>query len=287
MNDEMVMKQIISLFSFLKNHVELNTKNSFSDIGFSLETLFMDILNEVDEGGGWINSNTIKYDYPAIDLQNNVKGEAIQITTTADKKKFDNTMIQYKKQGLKFSSVVIVGFLKNTKHDNGYFRTESTKYIVSKIYGSSFEVKEEVLKILHKQIPLQKLNPLSDSDCLEILYNFVNRSAIRDNMFCEGSYDDMVKGLKDVKSLIASGQIDNIAIRTKPLSAYPEPLQSKISEIEYNISSIIQICNKARQGEFVMLNYPDKMEIDRIKEVIIDDFNNILKNCDIDKKIRF
>ena len=104
MNDQIVMTEIRSLFTFLKYHIEINTKSSFNDVGLSLETFFMDLFNVIEGNNCWRNANSIIFDHPAIDLINDGKKLAIQITTTANKKKIDKTIQTYNKYNLKYNS---------------------------------------------------------------------------------------------------------------------------------------------------------------------------------------
>lgn len=285
MNDQIVMTEILDLFSFLKNHVEMYTKNSFNDIGLSLETLFMDLLNKIEGKSDWENINTISFNYPAIDLVNINKKQALQITTAANKKKIDRTVAVYKKNNIIYDSLLIIGFLSHSKYNQNNISSVGIDYITEQIRGCSLSLKKEILNMIREYIPLQLLVPFSDKNCFEIIFNNINRSAIRDDRHCEGSYDQMVEGLKEVKSLITSGQIKNSDIRTKPLSCYMEPLQTNLSEIENKISKIIQICNKSHTGGLVYLNSENKIIIDELKDEIINKTNEISKQMNLNKRI--
>ncbi|MHB8130773.1 MAG: SMEK domain-containing protein, partial [Mobilitalea sp.] len=188
MNDQIVMTEILSLFSFLKIHVEINTKNSFNDVGLSLETFFMDLLNKIDGDNAWKNTNTITFNYPAIDLFNDRKKQAVQITTTANKKKITNTIEMYNKHDLKFESLIIIGFLNYTKFNQNNVISVGVEYIIQQIKGCSSYVKKEILNLIRESIPVQLLIPYNDTNCYQIVFNVLNRSAIRDDMYSEGSY---------------------------------------------------------------------------------------------------
>lgn len=287
MNDEIIMKEILSLFTFLTRHVEIHTKSSFNDISFSLENLFVEVLNIIEGSNDWINANTIIFNYPAIDLLNKGTNQAIQVTTKADKRKIENTIEKYEENKMVFSKLIIIGFLKHSKYKKDNVEAVGIEYLTKLIAGSSLEVKEKVLKSIKKNIPLQLLNPLDDKDCFEVIFSVINRSAIRDNHYVEGSYDDMVLGLKEIKEIITTGNIKEKNIMAKPLSSYCEPLNSELSEIEYQISTIIQICNRSNNNGFVCLEYEDKMKIDKIKKEIIGKINELCKRLNIKKYIKY
>ncbi|MBJ6954643.1 SMEK domain-containing protein, partial [Vibrio cholerae] len=87
----------IDLLTLLQLCIKNNVKQSFNDIAFSVEIVVRDLLN-VLEKADYQNLNDIKPNYPAIDLQDQKQGIAIQVTTTADKKKVDKTIAMYEKK---------------------------------------------------------------------------------------------------------------------------------------------------------------------------------------------
>lgn len=285
MNDQIVMTEIRSLFTFLKYHIEINTKSSFNDVGLSLETFFMDLFNVIEGNNCWRNANSITFNYPAIDLINDGKKQAIQITTTANKRKIDKTIQTYNKYNFNYNSLIIIGFLDYTKFNQNNVISVGLEYIINQIKGCSLVVKGQILNLIRETIPVQLLVPYNDNNCFQIIFNTLNRSAIRDDVYSEGNYEDMVRGLKDVKSLITSGEIRGTDIKTKPLSCYSEPLQSELASIEYKVSKIIQICNKANNNGMVLLEWESKCKIDNLKEEIIECVNDICKRHKIEKKI--
>ncbi len=286
MNDEIVMKEIVDTFSFIQNYVKNHTEQSFGDISSSLENLFVELLNIVEGGDHWKNANAIKSNFPAIDLINEVSKTAIQITTNASKKKITDTIRIYNENSMAYDELIIIGFLKHIKYCENNVSAVGIKYLLNKVSGASLEVKQKVLSSLMNQIPLHKLYPLSDNNSFEVVLSVIDRSAVRDRHFQEGSYSDMVLGLKEIKEVITTGQIKGKNIHSKPLCAYGEPMQSELSEIEYQVSSIIRICNKAKRDEFVYLDYEDTQKIDEIKQDIIRKTNMMCKRLDIAKRVR-
>jgi len=286
MEEYSVMNHITNLFSFLRTHIELYTKTSLNDISFSLETLIMDLLNKLDGEGSWQNANVNTTNYPAIDLINIKDGHAIQVTVNADSSKTKHTIEQYEKQQFNLDKITILGFVHHTKYKRDNAQTVGIEYITKRIKVCSQDKKEEILELIRKSIPLQILSPLSDSDCFDIILSRLDRSALRDNRYCEGSYEDMVRGLKETKELITTGSTQGLEIRIKPIWGYVQPLQEELSEIEYAISDIIRICNKSNREGLVYLSQNQTIKIDQLKNSIIHRTNEISKRLNKDRRIK-
>ncbi|WP_339293171.1 SMEK domain-containing protein [Paenibacillus sp. FSL W8-0187] len=286
MQDQLVINQIVTLFSFLKSHVDLSAKTTLNDIGFSLETFIMDLFNKFDGEGSWMNSNVKTPSQPAIDLINSQEKHAIQVTVRADSAKIKNTMEQYAKHKIKVDKITIIGFVHHTRYKKDNAQTVGIDYITKRIKGCSLEKKEEILELIKKSIPVHVLSPLSDADCFDIIQRMLDRSALRDNRYCEGSYEDMIRGLKEAKELIFTGSTQKSGIGTKPIFGYMEPLQSELIEIEYTISDIIRICNRSNYNGFVYLSRESMIEIDKLKDDIIFQVNQISKRLNKDRKLK-
>ncbi|QQZ58907.1 SMEK domain-containing protein [Paenibacillus sonchi] len=275
MQDQFVMNQVTALFSFLKHHVDLSTKTTLNDIGFSLETFFMDLFNKFDGENNWVNANVENLNQPAIDLINRKSKHALQVTVRADSTKIKKTIEMYEKHKVDVDKITIIGFLHHTNYKKNNSETVGIDYITRRIKGCSLVQKTEILDLIKNSIPVHVLSPLSDSDCFDVIQRMLDRSALRDDRYCEGSYEDMIRGLKEAKDLITSGVTSKVGISTKPISGYTEPLQSELSDIEYKISDIIRICNRSKRDNFVILSMNEKIEIDRLKDEIINQMNLI------------
>lgn len=289
MGIEQEIKEIISLLTFLQFHVNNVVKTSFSDLSFQMESIFKEILNIID-GSNWKNINGIQLNYPAIDLVENKKGIALQITTVANAAKVKNTIEKYNRHGLSYKELIIIGFVKNTRPKTDKARVVGIDYLTNRIKYLEREKIEKINNLLHMEIPLQLLHPLDDKNCLEIVLEVINRSAIRDLTNVEGDYKLMLKGLDEIKEIIHTGQITGKQIRAKPLVAYNIDIKTALKEIEYNISKIIQICNKAKnnssKSHLICLSFKEKKEVDKLKLTIVKLSNELAKNNSINIEIK-
>lgn len=288
MNTEQEIKKSIDLLTLLQLCIKNNVKQSFNDIAFSVEVVVKDLLN-VLEKADYQNLNNIKLNYPAIDLLDKTQGIAIQVTTTADKRKVDKTIAMYEKENMSHKELIIIGFVSCTKTKFDKTRVVDMQYLVNKIKSASHENIVEVNNILQRELPINRLNPLQDKNCLEIVLSVLNRSAIRDRGHQEGCYTDMVTGLKEIKEVMCAGTLKGKRYSSKTLYEYSEDNQYKLEAIEFEISKIIQIYNKEKNtsgSPFIILNHNQMNEIDTAKKAIIDMANNLARDNDINVTIR-
>lgn len=290
MTNRQKVDEIRALITYLQRYIENNVKNSFTDIAFSLENVIRDILNVFEAGKGYTNINSIQHNYPAVDLVNNENKVAIQVTTNANSTKVNKTIDTYNRHNLSYNKLIILGFVnysKNTAVTSADI--VGVSYIMNLIQHATSEQLDKVYDILHRQIPWNILHPLDDKMCYEVVLDVLDRSAIRDNRGCEGSYDHMVDGLKEIKEIITSGKVTGKSIRAKALSEYAPKVHDELLEIEYKVSSIIQICNRNRSsgnGYMVNLNSTETEAIDKLKDEVVISANNLAKALEIKRRIK-
>ncbi|MDR2920145.1 MAG: SMEK domain-containing protein [Tannerella sp.] len=291
MTEKQKIDDIISLWTFLQIHIKNNVKVSFADLSFELETVIKDYLNVFqDKSDFYSNINEVRPNYPAIDLISKKSHVAIQVTTTADTKKVKETIETYKRYNLNFSELIIIGLdssysTKNTDNVKVY----GIEYLINKAKFATNAQKDELYDILHRQIPLNTLYPIDDKTCFEIVFKVIDRSALRDYTEVEGSYERMEKGLSEIKEIITTGQISGKSIRAKALVEYTQPIQNELRNIEYDISTIIQIYNKAKNrsnGYCLCLTMDERKQIDDLKESIMDKTNILSETLGLPLRIR-
>ena len=289
MTEQQKLNEIIAMMTFLQIHIQNYIDQSFTDLTFNLETVIKEFLNVFEkENEKYENINTMQHNYPAIDLVNKTKDTAIQVTSNADLRKVKKTVAMYQKHKISYSNLIVIGFVKATKASLSNVTVHSIDYLIRLArYGTS-EQKDKVCEILQRQIPWNSLHPLDDKMCFDVVFDVINRSAVRDNTKCEGHFDKMVDGLFEVKEIITTGKIKGKSIRAKALIEYTDSVKRHLSEIEFKVSNIIQICNsnKNRRNS----NYLDfkRQEIDRIdelKEEIIVKTNSLADELQLNKKI--
>lgn len=288
MTEKQKLDEIISLMTFLQSYIQNNVNQSFTDLTFSLETVIMDYLNVFEKDNEkYTNANFMQHNYPAIDLINSSK-KAIQVTTNADLRKVKKTLATYQKHNLKYNELIIIGFVKSTKSTLPNVTVHNHNYLIELAKKAKSSQKDELYEILKRQIPLNSLSPLDDKLCYDVVFDVINRSAVRDYTVCEGSFEKMVNGLDEIKQIISNGYIKGKSIRAKALVEYSNKVKNQLSEIEFFVSSILQICNSNknhRNSVFLCLTRKETDEIDDFKEKIMDKANTLAKDLQIGKKI--
>lgn len=129
---------------------------------------------------------------------------------------------------------------------------------------------------------------MSVQHCFDVIFDVINRSAVRDYTICEGDFDKMSDGLYEVKELITTGKIKGKNIRAKASVEFNDKVKRKLQEIEFHISHILQICNankNQRQSDFLCLTSQETDEIDDLKEKIIANTNTLAKELGLNKQI--
>jgi hypothetical protein len=292
MSTEEEIKKAIAILTFLQRYIENFMKQSFADQSFQIEVVVKDLLN-VLENADYVNVNTIKHNYPAIDLLDQKQGIAIQVTTYANKTKVEHTLKMYEKYSMAYEKLIILGFLNKTnpKSSSPFPTIVGIKYLLDKIKSSNYETLQKVNDILQREIPLHLLNPIDDNTCLGIVLGVIDRSAVRDLTCWEGNYSDMVDGLKEIKEVIHTGRIyGKSSIRAKSLSEYQPDIREELEKIEFSISKIIQIYNRAKNQSssptFICLDSPERQAIDDYKQEIAALANQLAKDKGIKREIK-
>jgi hypothetical protein len=289
MTDQQKRNEIHNLLAFLKMYVQIYVDNSFTDLTFDVEriiTNYINVFEKLDEK--FVNVNSIQHNYPAIDLVSSKKGVAIQVTTNADKRKVDKTIDTYTKNSLIYKQLIIIGFVKATKSRVPSITVYGIEYLTNLAKFADGNQLDNLYDILKRQVPWNSLSPLDDKHCFDVVFDTIDRSAIRDYTLCEGSFDQMSDRLYQVKELITTGKIKGENIRAKALVEYNDNVKRKLHEIEFLISHILQICNankNKRQSDFLDLSRQETDEIDDLKERIINNTNALAKEFGINKKI--
>lgn len=289
MTDQQKISEIITLFTFLQNYVQNNVNQSFTDLASDLESLVRDYMNVFeDKNSQYANLNQIQHNYPAIDLANDKKGIAIQVTTNADLRKARKTIKTYKKHGLSYQKLILIGFVKSTKSTVADINIYGIDYLTNLANHANGVQLDQLFDILKRKVPWNSLTPLDDKHCYDVVFDVIHRSAVRDYTICEGDFDKMAKGLEEIKEIITTGKIKGKSIRAKALVEYNDSIKRKLSEIEFHVSQILQICNankNQRNSDFLCLTGAETGEIDNLKEKIIDKSNHLSKVLNLNKQI--
>ena len=289
MTDQQKRNEIYNLLSFLQRHIQIYVDNSFTDLTFDLERVILDFLNVFEEPHDrFSNVNSIQHNYPAVDLISKTKNIAIQVTTNADKRKIDKTLLAFENHKLTYDQLIVIGFVKATKPQLSNVSVYGVDFLTDRVkFGNSRQL-DEIFDILKRQIPWNSLSPLDDKSCFDVIFDVINRSAVRDYTVCEGNFDKMADGLFEVKEIITTGKIKGKNIRAKGLVEFNGNTKRKLQEIEFYISQILQICNSnknTRNSDFLCLSKQESDEIDELKEKVITSTNMLSKDLGINKNI--
>ncbi len=289
MTDQQKLNEIISLMTFLQKHIQNYVDQTFTDLTFNLENVITDFLNIFEKDNQkYENVNSFKHNYPAIDLVNKAKDIAIQITTNADLRKVKNTIATFQGHKLSYSSLIVIGFVSATKSKVPNVTIYGFDYLVKLAKYADSSKQDKIYDILKRQIPWNSLTPLQDKMCFSVVFDVINRSAIRDYTICEGDFNEMANGLFEVKEIITTGVVKGKSIRAKALVEYTEPVKCQLSDIEFHVSKILQICNSnknIRKSDFLCLSRNETDEIDELKAIIIDKINSLSDFFNLNKKI--
>jgi hypothetical protein len=289
MTEQQKRNEIYNLLTFLKIHIQTYVDSSFTDLTFDLERLIMNYLNVFEKSDDkFVNVNSIRHNYPAVDLVSVKKDVAIQVTTNADKRKVDKTISTYKKHSLSYKQLIIIGFVKATKTKIPNVKIYGIEYLTDLAKYADSNQLDQLFDILKRQIPWNSLSPLDDKHCYDVIFDVVNRSAVRDYTICEGDFNKMSDGLFEIKEIITTGKIKGKNIRAKALVEFNDNVKRKLQEIEFHISHILQICNankNQRQSDFLCLSRQETDEIDDLKEKIITNANLLSKELGLNKQI--
>lgn len=99
MERQNLINDIISYFSRLETSVKLNNSNGLTDINSYSEDFFCNVLNKIFDLN-LVNLNTIKSNFPSIDLGDELKQISIQVTSENTNKKIKETIKKFDEHAL-------------------------------------------------------------------------------------------------------------------------------------------------------------------------------------------
>ncbi|KXG14940.1 hypothetical protein LT17_03732 [Pseudomonas aeruginosa] len=247
--------------------------------------------------GDLVNKNQITVNFPAIDLADDSKKIAIQVTSKATPKKIKDTIAAFEKKTPsgssikdKYTTLYILGFCKASKTTiPSYCKVIDPSYFIVELCDKADEDQiKGMLDALRRHTDYSSLHPWADKDSLEIILNTINRSAIKHMMPCEGDITEMSKGLKEITELITKGTIGGKS-RAKSISDFNDENMTKfLREVLEDISAIQAIVNKSRidQTHLVGIGLEGMTAIDKLKKSIADRSSAIAKANNIGIEIK-
>lgn len=289
---------ITDALSHIANKVNLHNHLNLQDINIHLENFFRDILNIIYKDRKFKNLNSLEGNYPSIDLGDDLKELAIQVTSTTSLAKVRNTIEKYKSE-YGYKNLVML-YAKMDKPSR-------TNDINNEVDGN-ITIQEWSIKDL-----CEKINDLDDGDIYQIqeivqrqvtpeLYDHYRKS---EDSSATDEYDSLEQ--KDIRNfndkfLAVCPEVNNLRLNKYSRDiASGEAELSKFSErqirsMKYRIfevcqEELIDFCEQYHTDNKIDLKVINQL-IDRYTEKacsIIEekskDYSYPLKNKDLLKKI--
>ncbi len=277
--------------SILQRHIALNQATGLTNMLRLLESMSIALFRS-SHGYDLKNKNLEIANYPAVDLVDDQKRVAIQVTSNADAKKVKHTIKQFQKHGLfkEYDKLIIFGFLKQTPSTNfpAYCEVIGVETLIAMVMDKNDEATvQRVVDAIEQHVDYSGLHPYTDENCLSVVLHCVDRNAIKHPMYCEGSHSDMMTGLNEITELISKGTI-NGKTRNKSLDQFADlKIQQFLTNIRHEISKISSIINQHRMHSHDMVCIPhgDFQKIDTIKRKILSIANNAAKYAQLNIKL--
>jgi len=281
--------------ALLQTYIVQRQKAGFHDMERMLEALSIHMFRALNIGE-LVNKNQLRVNFPAIDLADDKKKIAVQVTSNASPAKIDKTIKAFETKNdagvsLKdsYSTLYIFGFCKSSKHPvPTYCKVINPSYFIGELCDKADEDQiQNMLNAVRRHQDYSSLHPWNDKDSLEIILNTINRNAIKHMMSCEGNITDMTQGLREISELIAKGAIRGKE-RAKSISDFDDQSMIKfLRDVMDAVSDIQVIVNKSKVGQrdFVAIDHDGMMKIDELKVEISKKSSEIAKLNQIDIEI--
>lgn len=269
--------------ALIQQYSERRAGTGFQDMSRILEALSIPLFRAW-RGYDLQSMNQIQVNFPAIDLADAARKVAVQVTSNANATKVKETIRVYEahKFHLVYDHLHILGFNKiSATVVPSYCTVVGIDHIVNDLLdrGEEDDI-QVVLDAIKKHHSYPALHPWDDRGCLEIVLNYVDRSAIKHVMSVEGDAIDMVRGLDEITELIGKGQVHR-RVKSKSMDDFQDVgIRTYLREVKDLISEIKAIVYGARSPgtDFVYLNEQQSRRIDELKETIADLSNEIARN---------
>jgi hypothetical protein len=218
---------IISAFAFLENKIQLYSHLNLQDINIHLENILRDLLNVIYSDRTFVNLNSEEGNFTAIDLGDNKKDIAFQVTSTTSKKKVLDTITKYKDE-YNYKKVFMLYATNKKPKRKSSFDAE---------INGKFDFEEWDFKTL-----IEKINDCESSQLIKIHQILINEKLI--------NLGEITKNKDDS----ASNSWDNL--EQKDIRNFKDKLISVNSSIK-NLR-IEMYCREIASGKYELSNYSDR-----------------------------
>jgi hypothetical protein len=284
-----VLRNIESLVAALQRHAATSMEMGLNDVSSPVEALVQCILRET-ESLHLRSINLFKSNFPAVDLVDDIKKVAIQVTVNANSKKCKETADKFIKWGLeqKYGELRIIGFSKASRVKGlpASVLVHGPSKLLDKIKSIGLPQMESLENALRSAFDFSKLTPFTDRDCFLTVLDVLDRDAIRHHTSVEGSFAAQDKALAQIREIIVRGAITGEHIFAKPLSQYSNPYMGILRTVDVEIGLIMAVLNRSRTNSIYSLSGQDKAEIDVSRTHIIQSVNSFCRDQGITRSIR-
>lgn len=258
MESQNLISNIIDYFSRLESSVKISNSNGLTDINSYSEDFFCKLLNCVFNLQ-LVNLNTLKLNFPSVDLGDINNKISIQVTSETTSKKIKETIKKFDEHSL------------STKFDNLKFLIISSKKpsSKSKIIGPkdiSFDIKNDIICLSDLVSLIRPLGPEKIREIVEILGNELDSQKDRKS---EVVLANEVETIADLVVFLSN----NKNLDKKTWNEEPDP-QKKIEQRFANKSAFLksQIIDLLPKYSFARSEVDDKLGLDSVKIQFIRDF---------------
>lgn len=175
---------ITEALSHIANKVDLHNHLNLQDINILLENFFRDILNIIYKDRKFKNLNSVEGNFASVDLGDDKKELAIQVTSTTSLAKVRKTIEKYKEE-YDYKKIVML-YAKMDK--------PSRSKDINEEAGDKIEIEEWSIKDL-----CNKINDLKDEDILEIQRIVLNQ--ITPSLYDNYSKNEDISATEDYDNL--------------------------------------------------------------------------------------
>lgn len=276
---QLVVNNLLADISIVQRYIKVSQGAGFADMTRLLESLSIHLF-KASHDLDLKNKNLFNPNFPAIDLADDEKRTAVQVTVNADAKKIRHTLAKFDEYDLAkhYDSLIIHGFLKCSDIEvPDHCTVIDIGKVVSIVADKNDEdLTQQLVDAIEQHTDFARIHPYEDRNCLEIVLRCIDRNALKHRMVCEGSYKEMVKGLNEITELISKGTI-NRKRKSKSVDQFNNrDMQSFLTNVRNEIGRILAIVNQSRHGDSEFCEIPSHQfqKIDEIKHGILQLSNN-------------
>lgn len=275
MEETVVKARIIDRMSLLEAHVTGRVAHGLNDVTSALEVLYREVLN-FTHGWDLTSANFPDRNFTAVDLHDVGRRLAVQVTVTCSTNKIVETQDTFQRHNLdlQYDRLIFVGIksvIRSKKLASwAELFTQSTLLNLENLdLGQLWALDDR----LANSIRWHRFTERSDRHCFDVVLGVLDRDAIRHMTHVEGSFDDMLEALQQIKQIINLGQIRETRIQAKPVSLYDTPYVQILEVIDSHVGRMASIV-KRNLEPYNFLPPPAANEVDRERRQLVQEVNS-------------